>query len=236
MKGVTMRLFNKNNESETEHSGFAVLGLGLFGSALARSLADSGEDVIVMDTKSHLIEDIAGSVTRAVRADATDIEALREAGIAAVRTAIITMGNNLEASVLAVMNLRELGVPYIMAKANNESYAAVLKKLGVDELVSPEAEMGTRVAEKLVNPTMTDLVSLSRNCIITELKAPKLWQGHCLKDLGLRSKYGLNVIGLKDEKTGHVNIHVDPEHIFNENDLLVLIGDKKSLNKLELST
>ena len=176
---------------------FVVIGLGRFGSSIATTLYSLGNDVLVIDKNEDLIQDIASQVTHAVQADATDENALRALGIRNFDVAIISIGGDIQSSVMATLILRELGVKYIIAKGNGELHAKVLYKIGADRVVLPEKDMGVRVAHNIISSSILDYIELSSDYSIMEVKAFEDWVGKDLKILNLRKKYGINVIAIK---------------------------------------
>jgi trk system potassium uptake protein TrkA len=180
---------------------YAVIGLGRFGSAVATTLAEMGEEVIGIDSDEERVRQLADTVSQAVQLEATDIKALREVGVQDVDTAVISIGENIEASLLVVMQVKELGVETVIAKAVTELHGRILQKLGVSRVIYPEREMAQRVAHSLVVPNVLDYIELSKDFSIVELPAPRGFVGKSLKELELRPRYGLTLIAIK-RKTG----------------------------------
>lgn len=213
---------------------YAVLGLGVFGSAVAKTLARSGMDVIAIDSNMDAVENAADVIPNAIQADCQDLEALREAGCGNAETAVVAMGSHLEDSIIAIMNLRELGVKQIIAKANNNRYRYVLERVGAAEVVEPEKEMGRRLAGTLLSPNVVDLSRLDESYSLLEVKAPKEWISHSLKELELRSRYGVNVIGIKRSGNGTMSADFTGDTIISETDTLVVVADMKKFSSLKL--
>ena len=210
---------------------FVVIGLGRFGSSIATTLYSLGNDVLVIDKNEDLIQDIASEVTHAVRADATDENALKALGIRNFDVAIISIGGDIQSSVMATLILRELGVKYIIAKGNGELHAKVLYKIGADRVVLPEKDMGVRVAHNIISSSILDYIELSSDYSIMEVKAFKDWVGKDLKSLDLRKKYGINVIAIK---TGEkINLNPAADDIVCKDNVIVAIGSKEALTSLE---
>lgn len=209
---------------------FVVFGLGRFGKSVATTLAESGCNVLVVDSNQDKVQDMADIVTYAVRGDVTDTEMLQTLGLSNFDGAVVAIGESLEASVMVTILAKEMGIPYVMAKAQNDLHAKILKKVGVDLAVFPEKETGIRLAHNLVMGNFFNAIELSSNFSLMELDVPLDWDGHSLKDLNIRAKHNLNVIGIK--KKDELDINPGPDEKLSKDDILVVIGDNDSLNKL----
>lgn len=176
---------------------FAILGLGIFGSTLVDTLSIYNVDIIAVDKDMDRVEAMAPKVLRANMADMTDKEALAEVGVGACDVAIITVGDELEPAILGVMNARELGVPCVIAKANNDVNATILEKVGAHKVILPQKEMATRLAKSLLSSSVLDILELDESHSIVELAAPESWWGKSLIDLDLRNQFHINVLGIK---------------------------------------
>ncbi|MBE5959999.1 MAG: TrkA family potassium uptake protein [Lachnospiraceae bacterium] len=209
---------------------FVVFGLGRFGTSVATTLAESGCEVLAVDADEDKVHEIADFVTYAVKADITDGDALASLGIGNFDGAIVAIGKNLEASVMATILVKELGVPYVLAKAQNEIHAKVLKKVGADMVVFPEKETGIRIANNLIMGNFFDAVELSSTFSMMELDAPDEWVGKSLRELNLRAKNKINVIAIKRAEV--LDINPDADMPINRNDILVVIGKNEQLNRL----
>lgn len=212
---------------------FAIMGLGIFGSTVAKTLSEYGYDVIGMDLDLANVDRVAEYVTQAVQADFTDIEQLRMAGVSDVDVAIIATGSKLEASIMAVLHLKELGVPFILAKAKNKVNMQILLKIGADRVIRPEKEMGERVAKSLLSQNIIDLVDIDDEYSMMELQAPKDWIGKPLKDLDLRARFGVNVLGYRSAESAKLNLSIGADYIISEEDLLLVIVENKKFESLE---
>lgn len=210
---------------------FVVIGIGRFGSSIAKTLYSLGNDVMVIDSDEEIIQEMADSVTHAVQADGTDEHSLRTLGITNFDVAVITIGSNVQASIMTALLVKELGVKTIIAKANTELHAKVLKKIGVDRVIFPERDMGIRVAHNLVSANILDYVELSDDYSIAEIVSPQDWQGKTMKELNLRSKYGINVMAVK--RDNEINISPSADDHIEEGDVIVAIGGIEELNALE---
>jgi trk system potassium uptake protein len=210
---------------------FVVFGLGRFGKSVATTLAECGCEVLVVDNCDEKIQEMSELVTYAVKADVTDSEVLENLGIRNFDGAVVAIGENLEASVMVTIIAKELGIPYVLAKAQNDIHAKVLKKVGADMVVFPEKETGIRIANNLVMGNFFDAVELSSNFSMLELDAPSGWIGKNLKELDIRSKYDMNVIGIKNK--GELNINPNADEPLVKDDVLIVIGENESLNSLK---
>ena len=224
---------------------FAVIGLGRFGSSVARTLGEKGQQVIAVDTNEELVQDIMENVTKAVCLDATDEKAMKAVGIQDVDVAVCSIGTNIEASILITILLKDLGVPMVVCKAVNESHKKALEKIGANRVVLPERDMGARIASSLISMSdeVLEHIDLSADSSIIELVAPEEFLGKSLRELDMRSKFGVNVIAIKrKEKTtedGQVieeeSINVVPQanDIIGKEDVLVVFGANEDIENLK---
>ena len=210
---------------------YAVIGLGRFGSALARQLCKLGAEVLALDVKGDYVQQIANDVTHAVVGDAQDKEVLRALGVRNLDCAVIAIGDNLAASVLSTMNQKELGVPYIVCKAHDETHRKVLEKLGVDRVVIPEQEYAQRLARTLNSHNVLDYIELSEDFGILDVPAPKSWIGKSLRELNVRAKLGVTIIAV--ENGGKTNVSPTADYAVGEGDTLVMLGDNVALEKVQ---
>ena len=210
---------------------YIVIGLGRFGSQAARRLYELGCEVLAIDSNSELVQPISSMVTQAVVADARDKEVLRALGVKDFECAIVAIGTNLAHSVLATMNLKELGVPYIVCKASDETHRQVLMKLGADRVVIPEQEHADRLAKNLSSPNVLDYIELSKEYGIIEIPAPKDWQGKSLKELNVRAKLGVNIIAVKTG--GKINVSPAADYRIEQEDIMVVLGDTAALDAVQ---
>ena len=180
---------------------FAVIGLGQFGKTLAETLAEANCDVLAVDFKEENIQEIEEKVTYAVRADVREPGILKSLGVQNVDVAVIAVSENMEASITATMQAKELGVPFVMAKAISGLHGRILRKIGADEVIYPEQAMGLRVARNLMSSGFLDVFELSSEFSIAEFKIPEDWIGKSLMELKVRERYHINIIGIKLEET-----------------------------------
>lgn len=210
---------------------FVIIGLGRFGSSIAKTLYSLGNDVLAIDKDEDIVQEIADSVTHAVQLDATDENALRSLGIRNFDVAVVTIGDNIQSSIMATLLVKELGVKYIIAKGHSDLHAKVLYKIGADRVVLPEKDMGIRVAHNLVSTSILDYIELSPDYSIMEIEVLKEWYNKSLRELKLRSKYGINIMAIKRE--GEINLSPAADDLIEPKDVLVAIGSAEDLGKLE---
>jgi len=210
---------------------FVVIGLGRFGSEVARSLYAAGNEVLAMDCSSELVQQISSDVTHAVVGDARDKGVLRALGVASFDCAVVAIGGNLANSVLATMNLKELGVPKIVCKAHDDTHRQVLTKLGADQVVIPEKENAVRLAKNLTSPNVLEYIELSEEYGIIEVPAPKSWVGKTLIQLNVRAKLGVNIIAIRC--TDGINVSPGADYQIQEHDVMVILGSTAALKTVQ---
>ena len=212
-------------------NSFVVIGLGLFGSSVARQLCALGAEVLAIDIHPELVQQISSDVTNAVVADARDADVLRALGAHECECAVVAIGDDLAVSVLATMNLKELGVKYIVCKAHDEVHRKVLEKLGADKVVIPEKAVADKLARSLTSHNVLDFIELSSDYGIVEIPTPKTWVGKNLKELDVRAKLGVNIIAI--QRNGKVSVSPRAEFVIEKNDILVVLGDYDSLTLMQ---
>ena len=210
---------------------YVVIGLGRFGSGLARSLCRQGAEVLAIDIRPDLVQQVANEVTHAVVGDAQDKEVLRALDVRSFDCAVIAIGDNLAASVLTVMNLKELEVPYVVCKAHDETHRRVLEKLGVDRVVIPELEYAQRLARSLYSHNVLDYIELSKDYGILEIPVPKSWAGKTLRELNVRAKLGVNIIAVKNG--AETNVSPSADYAIRAEDVLAVLGDNVALEAVQ---
>jgi len=215
---------------------FAVIGLGRFGSEVARTLSNSGFDVIAVDTDENRVRDIADLVTMAVQLDATDEKSLREAGIQNVDVAVVSIGENIESSILVVMTLKDLGIKDIVAKAVTELHGRILTQIGIKKVVHPERDMAQKVAHSLIKSKILDLIEISPDYSIIEIPAPESIHGRSIQDVKLRAKYGITIIAIKHQGDATAekeswNINPHPSDLIENKDIIVVLGSNDDIEK-----
>ena len=210
---------------------YVVVGLGRFGFEVARQLHSLGCEVLAMDVKADLVQEISNFVTHAVVSDGQDKGVLKALGIRDFDCAVVAIGDDLAASVLVTMNMKEMGIPYVVCKAHDETHRSVLEKLGADRVVIPEKENAVRLARSLSTPNVLDYIELSEDFGIAEVPVPAIWQGKSLKELNVRAKLGVNIIAIR--RGGKLNVSPAADFAFQSGDIVVVLGDKKALEAVQ---
>ncbi|WP_071131763.1 potassium channel family protein [Enterococcus timonensis] len=211
---------------------FAIIGLGRFGGSICRTLAAAGQEVLAVDMNEDQVNEYMNVATHAVVANAQDEGVLRSLGIRNFDTVIIAIGEDIQASILVTLMVKEMGVPRILAKAQNENHARVLEKIGADRVVHPERDMGVRIAHHLISKNIMDYLELSDQYSIAEVNVtnPKFFN-QSLLDLNFRQRFSLNVIGIRRKS----DLIVSPlaTEIVKENDSLLVIGETNDVEALD---
>jgi trk system potassium uptake protein TrkA len=208
----------------------AVIGLGRFGSSVARTLAESGCEVLAVDVDEARVKAIADGVTDAVRANALEEEALRSLGLRNFEVVVVAIGHEVEASILVTVLLKEMGIPKVVAKAQDELHGRVLQKVGADIVVFPERDMGVRLAHTLLSRNVIDEIQLSTDYSILEMVAPHRFLGRTLKELELRQRFGLTVLAIRRED--RIIVSPDAGYLVQDGDILVALGQPEKLERL----
>lgn len=210
---------------------FAVIGLGRFGASVARTLHKMGYEVLAIDSDKNVIESIKDEVTHAVQVDALDMDTLKELGLRNFDVVIVGIGDNLEASILVTVQLKELGVKYVVSKAMNDLHGKVLEKVGADKVVYPERDMGVRLAHHLVSVNVIDHIELSSEFTIIEMLAPQEIIGLSLGEADLRARFGVAVLAIK--RDNEIIVSPGSSDIIQAGDVLVVLGSSSDIVKLE---
>ncbi|BFT69707.1 potassium channel family protein [Paenibacillus sp. P36] len=212
---------------------FAIIGMGRFGSSIARTLSQLGFEVMAIDSREETVQEISSIVTHAVQADSTDEEALRALGIRNFDVVVVAIGEDIQASILTTLILKEMGIPTVVVKAVNDLHGKVLKKIGADKVVYPERDMGQRVAHHLISSNIVDYIELSSDHSIVEIQASRQMIGKNLKELDIRAKYGCNVIAIK--QNDKLIIPPSAEEKLRSDDILVVVGKNSDLQTFEVT-
>ncbi|WP_163103147.1 potassium channel family protein [Peribacillus alkalitolerans] len=210
---------------------FAVIGLGRFGGSICRTLAEQGMEVLAIDNDEDRVNEFAMIASHAVVGDTTDETVLKSLGIRNFDHVIVAIGDNIQASILTTLMLKELGVNRITVKAQNDYHEKVLRKIGADHVVHPERDMGRRIAHNVVSNNVLDYLELSDEHSIVEIVASKKMDGSTLIDLDIRAKYGINIVAIKRGQ----DIMVSPQanESIREGDILIVIGADQDINRFE---
>lgn len=210
---------------------YAVFGLGRYGMAVASELEARGAEVIAIDNDPTAVEEAASSLTVCKCADITDRKVVEQLGIANVDTVIIAMANSFEASVMATMLCKELGVPTVIAKCSNELHRQILRKVGADRVVFPENDSGIRLARNLLTAGFIDMMELSGKVSLVEMEVRDEWAGKSLAELNLRKRYAMNVVALRHGNA--VSTAIDPNAPLQKEQTLIVIAETDRLERLK---
>jgi len=209
---------------------FIVIGLGRFGFSLTRTLVKNGHEVLAVDKNEHLVQEVSSIATHALQADCTDKLALQELGAQNFQHAIVAIGDDLQASILITLLLKELNVPAITAKANNEIHGTLLSKVGADHIIFPERDMAIRLGQQLSSESLIDYIELSPDYNLVEIKAPTVIDGMSLKELNIRAEYGCTILAIKSG--AQINISPRADERISGGDLLLMIGSNEDIHRL----
>lgn len=208
---------------------YAVIGLGRFGTSIARRLHEAGQEVLGIDIDEEKVEDVVPYVTEGVISDSTEEKALSSLEITNFDCVIVAIGDDIQASILTCMLLKNLGIHKIIAKAVGKRHGQVLEAIGVDLIIYPERDMGERVANQLLSPNTLDYIELSKDHNIEDVIIPSKMIGKNLRELNIRAKFNVSVIAIL--RKGDIIISPSPEELLQKEDILVTIGNKKDLIK-----
>jgi trk system potassium uptake protein TrkA len=210
---------------------FAVIGLGRFGASVAQTLVKLNHEILAIDYKESIVQDMSAIVTHAIQADSTDEEAMRAIGIRNFDVVIVAIGENIQASILTTLILKELGVPQIVVKASNELHGKVLYKIGADKVIFPERDMGERTARNLISSNIVEHFEFTTDYSIAEIIVSSKMVGKNLKQLDIRAKYSCNIIAIK--KGDQLIIPPSADEKLAQEDILVVIGKNQDLHRFE---
>jgi trk system potassium uptake protein TrkA len=211
---------------------YVVIGLGRFGTELATRLYARGEEVMVIDTNDQLIDKIADKVTRAVAADARDLDVLTKLGVENFEHAVVAVGSDLASSALITMNLKSLNVPYILCKAHDDTYREILERLGADKVIIPEREVADKLALGMTQAGVMEYIELSQEFGIVEMQPIAEWVGKTIRELELRTRYGVNVIAVRGEGDA-IKIPPDIDTPIPEDVVMVMLGKYEMFESLK---
>lgn len=210
---------------------YAVFGLGRYGLAVARELVAGGAEVLAVDQSESIVNSLTAEIPLCKCADVTDGDVLRQLDIGSFDTVIIAMTGSLEATVMATMLCKELGVKTVIVKCANEMHQKILSRVGADQAVFPETESGVRMAKNLLSAGFVDLLEISRDVSMVEVSVQPEWVGKSLLELNLRRKYGINIVAIREG--GRVSVTIDPEKPLSKEARLLVIGNTARMGKLK---
>ena len=206
---------------------FCIIGLGKFGTSLANALVSAGKQVMIIDNDTEKVTMLADCVTNAVIGDATNMNLLKASGVADYDCAVVCMTENISDIILVTIQLKELGVKHVIARAVNDGHKKVLEHIGADEIVYPEYDMGQRLAFRLSHSSITDFVQF-KGYKVVEMVVPEAWVGKDLITLNLRKAYGVNIIAVR-YIDGRINVSPSPTRVFNSGEIVSVVGDDKDI-------
>lgn len=210
---------------------FAIIGIGRFGRSVAEALSSRGYDVLCIDRNHQQVQDVSKMVTHVIEADTTDENALQQIGIHAFDVVVVAIGEDIQASIMTTLLLKEQGVKKVVVKAQNELHGKVLEKIGADKVVYPERDMGKRLVHNLITPSILEYVELSKDHGIIEFHANSFFAEKNLLELDLRRRFGINVIAIKSGD--QLSVVPSPNQVIHQGDLLFVIGNEVDLKKLQ---
>lgn len=210
---------------------FAVIGLGRFGGSICKSLIEQGMEVLAIDRDEDRVNEFSSIATHSVIADTTDEGSLKNLGIRNFDHVIVAIGDNIQASILTTVILKDLGVNHVTTKAQNDNHEKVLRKIGADEIVHPERDMGIRIAHHITSNSILDYLELSDEHSIVEVIAGKKMDGKTLVDLDVRAEYGVNIVAIK--RQGDINVSPQADENIQRGDILIVIGSDEDINRME---
>ena len=209
----------------------AILGLGRFGRALARTLVEMGHDVMGVDANEAVVEKMAPVLTNCVQADVMDEQTLLSLGVTNFDIVVVGIGNSdMQASIFTTLMLKEMGVEHVVCKVSSNKHARILLKLGADRVVYPERDMGMRFAHSIAQSDVLEFIEPSEEYSMMEINAPKYLIGKSLKESDVRSKYNINIVAIKRGKK--IMVNPSPDAVLEQGDVLLAIGETQALTKL----
>lgn len=211
---------------------FVVIGLGRFGTAVATELCSLGHEVLAIDGREENVQAVADQVTHAVTGDARDSSVLRSLGVRNYDCAVVAVGDDVGNSALITLNLKDMGVKEVICKAQSHVHRKVLLKIGADRVVFPEHEMGMKLAQGLSSTNILNFIELSDAYGIVELNAPRAWQGHTLKELDVRAKFGVNVIAIRKGDSAELTVAPGADYRLASGDVVVTLGKNEDMTHL----
>ncbi len=211
---------------------YVVVGLGMFGTHVARTLYEAGCDVVVLDRDRDAVQRARDFASQAIVADVTKRENLESLALESKDVVIIAMGESLESSILATLYFKEMGIENIIAKANVEDHGKILEKVGASEVIYPEKDVALRLARRISSQNIIDFIPLVEGYSIEEVAVSKAIVGRRIRDLDLRRKYGVQIIAVKDVIENKVELIIDPDRIIKDSELMILLGKNSDLERI----
>lgn len=210
---------------------FAVIGLGRFGGAICKKLSEQGMEVLAIDSDEERVNEFSSIATHAVIADSTDEAVLKSLGLRNFDHVIVAIGDNIQASILTTLILKEIGVPKVTAKAQSDYHEKVLRKIGADQVIHPERDMGTRLANNITSSSVLDYLEVSDSHSILEVVAGKKMAGKSIIALDIRAKYGVNIVAIK--QNGRMNVSPRADQDVKQGDILIIIGADSDIDRFK---
>ena len=210
---------------------FLIIGCGRFGESIATTLYSLGHEVLVVDKDEEKVSNISQMVTHAV---ITNEGVLKDLCVKNFDVCVVAISSNYEASIIATVEAKELGVKKVVAKAKDELHSNVLKKIGADKVIIPERDMGIRVAHNLISSNILEYIELSEDFSMVEINLPNDWEGKSLRGINLRGKYGLNVVAIKNGID--ITVNPNPDQLLKRDDVLLVVGNTKEITNLVITT
>lgn len=209
-----------------------VLGIGLFGSSVAKTLAENDIDVIAMDSNMDHVEEVVDVVDVAIQGDFTKLNQLQDAGFAECDEVVIASAEKLENTILAVLNLKKMKVPLITAKTKSEDYREVLEMVGATRVILPEIEMGVQMGTMLSNPIVSELVKLDNRYNVIEFQGQESWIGKTIVEIDFRNNYNTNIIAIRPKRTDEYDIEFGPDYVANKGDIFIGVTTDEGMKEL----
>jgi len=211
---------------------FVVIGLGRFGTAVARELSALGHEVLAVDEDEEAVEKVADKVTHAVAGDARDVAVLKALGVRNYDCAVVAVGGDIGNSALITLNLKEQGVKKVVCKAQSHVHQRVLEKIGADRVIFPEHEMGVKLAQGLSSSNVLNFIEISEDYGIVELETPKSWVGKTIRELDIRKHYHVNVIAVRAAQSGALHVSPIADYALRDGDCVEVLGRYEDINRL----
>ncbi|WP_455257760.1 potassium channel family protein [Peptoniphilus asaccharolyticus] len=210
---------------------YVVFGLGRFGSTVAITLSELGYDVLAVDSNFDRVQSVADKVTTAIQVDMMDENATENLGLKNFDGAVVAIGENFEAAIMSSIVAQEAGIPLIIAKANTVRQGTILQKIGVNEVVYPEKDMGSRVAYNLTSKNLLDYIQISQELSIAEIRALPSWWDKTIENLEIRNKFNITILGI--ERNGKVEVNPAPDTVLRDDDILIIVGKDEHIKMVE---